>query len=222
MSEEPVEPPPEETSAADEELERAELQKYIDELSEKIKQKSEMREKNVNRQLPSESYFTKLDSSLKKNTAFVKKLKQFTAAQLDSLLKDMNTLNLSKYISEVSQAIVEAKLKMTDVPAIITLSSQLHQIYGEFSQHFFESWQKLLTFKHGEKVQNASKLRVDVRLYCELLGVGIFPNKVSLSWSSLTFNSIIVLVLGSLTVCFQILDRPSTPRLNFNQFDCAR
>lgn len=184
MSEEPSEPVVEETSAADEELERAELQKYIEELKERIREKSELREKNLNRQLPDDSYFFKLDSSLKKNTAYVKKLKQFTAAQLDSLLKDMSSLNLSKYISEVSQAIVEAKIKMTDVPAVITLSSHLHQIYGEFSQHFFESWQKLLTIKHGEKVQNASKLRVDVRLYCELLSVGIFPNKVSVNISN--------------------------------------
>lgn len=179
MSEEAAEKPPEETSAADEEAERAELQKYVEELGEKINQKLELREKNLNRKLPADTFFTKLDSSLKKNTAFVKKLKQFTAAQLDSLLKDMSSLNLSKYISEVAQAIVEAKLKMTDVPAVITLSSQLHQIYGEFSQHFFENWQKVLTIKHGEKVQNASKLRVDVRLYCELLSVGIFSNKVS-------------------------------------------
>lgn len=179
MSEEITEKAPEETSAADEELERAELHKFVDELQERIKKKTELREKNVNRILPPDTFFTKLDSSLKKNTAFVKKLKQFTAAQLDSLLKDMSTLNLSKFLQEVSSAIVEAKLKMTDVPAIITLSSQLHQIYGEFSKFFFESWQKMLNIKHGEKVQNVSKLRVDVRLYCELLSVGIFPNKVS-------------------------------------------
>lgn len=98
MSEDVVEMLPDDTSATDETEERAELEKYIEELSEKIKQKSEMREKNLNRQLPPESFFTKLDSSLKKNTAFVKKLKQFTAAQLDSLLKDMTSLNLTKYI----------------------------------------------------------------------------------------------------------------------------
>lgn len=212
MSEEPAEKAPEEASAVDEEQERAELLHYVNELREKIKQKTELREKNVNRQLPPESYFTKLDSSLKKNTAFVKKLKQFTAAQLDSLLKDMTTLNLSKYISEVSQAIVEAKLKMTDVPAIITLSSQLHQIYGEFSQHFFESWQKVLTFKHGEKIQNASKLRVDVRLYCELLSVGIFPNKVGCRHCFLTLRILKV---------FLILVRSSTARFDSDQSDCA-
>ena len=98
MSEEFSEKQPEENEAVDEKVERAELEKYSDELRERIKQKMELREKNLNRQLPSESYFNKLDSSLKKNTAFVKKLKQFTAAQLDSLLKDMTSLNLTKYI----------------------------------------------------------------------------------------------------------------------------
>lgn len=98
MSEEITEQSSDVTSAADEEAERAELAKYVEEQKEKIKQKMELREKNLNRQLPSESFFTKLDSSLKKNTAFVKKLKQFTAAQLDSLLKDMTSLNLTKYI----------------------------------------------------------------------------------------------------------------------------
>jgi regulator of nonsense transcripts 2 len=103
-------PEPDETSAADEELERAELQKYVDELKERIREKSEMREKNINRILPDDSYFFKLDSSLKKNTAYVKKLKQFTAAQLDVLIKDMSSLNLSKYISEVCSALSEAKV----------------------------------------------------------------------------------------------------------------
>lgn len=178
MSDEAAEYIHEKISAADEELERAELQKFVEELEERIREKMELRAKNLSRQLPDDTFFFKLDSSLKKNTTFVKKLKQFTTAQLDTLIKDMSTLNLSKYISEVSQALVEAKIKMTDVTAVVALSSHLHQIYGEFSQHFFENWQKLLTIKQGEKVQNASKLRVDVRLYCELLSVGIFPNKV--------------------------------------------
>lgn len=168
-----------EEAAAEEVQERAELQKYIEEMTEKLKNKNEQRETNVKRTLPAEEYFTKLDSSLKKNTAFVKKLKQFTAAQLDSFLKDMSGLNLTKYISEVSSALMEAKLKMTDIPSVVALCSKLHQIYADFSQTFFENWQKNLTIKPGEKVQNMSKLRVDLRFYCELVSVGIFTNKVN-------------------------------------------
>lgn len=179
MIEETSEQQPEDDSSSNEEQERAELQKYIDDLQEKLKLKSELREKNVTRILPADDYFTKLDSSLKKNTAFVKKLKQFTAAQLDSLLKDIKGLNLTKYISEVAAALIEAKLKMTDIPAAISLCSQFHQIYSDFSQQLFENWQKTLTFKSTDKIQNMSKLRVDLRFYCDLVSVGIFNNKVS-------------------------------------------
>lgn len=172
--------PPDEPSPVDEEQERAEVAKYVQECQEKIAERNKLREKNLNRQNPSESYFFKLDSSLKKNTAFVKKLKQFTASQLEQLEKDMAGLNLTKYISEVSQAIVEAKLKMSDIPSIITLSSSLHQIYADFATHFHESWQKVLLIKPGEKVKNPSKMRVDLKFYCELLNVGIFTNKTGL------------------------------------------
>lgn len=78
------------TSAdADEEAkEREELDNYASELKAKIELKMKLRGENLTCVRPGEDYFFKLDSSLKKNTAFVKKLKQFTAAQLDSLLKD--------------------------------------------------------------------------------------------------------------------------------------
>lgn len=106
----------EENPENNDEEEKAELNKYISELSDRIKQKLQLRNENlVNLKRPNESFFFKLDSSLKKNTAFVKKLKQFTAAQLETLIKDMSSLNLTKYISEVSAAIIEAKLKMSDI-----------------------------------------------------------------------------------------------------------
>ena len=54
---------------------------------------------------PEESYFSRLDSSIKKNTAFVRKLKNFTEAQKESILKDIQVLNLTKYISEVANAV---------------------------------------------------------------------------------------------------------------------
>lgn len=164
----------------DEKKERDELDSYIAELKGKIEQKIKLRNENLNCTRPGEEYFFKLDSSLKKNTTFVKKLKQFTTAQLDSLLKDMSTLNLTKYISEVSSALSEAKLKLTDVNAAITLCTELHRVYADFSNAFFENWQKILNVKAGEKVQNPSKLRVDLKFFAELVSVGIFSNKQGL------------------------------------------
>lgn len=181
-------------NAADENLEereRAELDAYVAELTSKIDAKLALRNKNVSCVRPTEDHFTKLDSSLKKNTAFVKKMKLFTAGQLDALLKDMATLNLTKYISEVSAALGEAKLKLTDVTAAVIFCSQLHQLYGEFSGTFLENWQKSLNIKPNEKVANASKLRVDLKFFAELVSAGIFNNKLGLQLLGSALTNII-------------------------------
>lgn len=159
------------------------LSTYIQELDERLSFKNELRLANQNAQnnRPGESYFSKLDSNLKKNTTFVKKIKNFTGTQIDTYLKDMAGLNLSKYISEIAAAIADAKLKMTDVAAAIRLCSILHQTYVDFSQHLFENWQKILSFKIGDKIANSSKLRVDLRFYAELVNVGLFNNKTAFS-----------------------------------------
>ncbi|RZB40617.1 regulator of nonsense transcripts 2, partial [Asbolus verrucosus] len=165
-----------ETSSEDE---KNILTSYIQEVEDRFITKQELRNTNQNapNTRPNESYFSKLDSSLKKNTAFVKKIKNFTATQVEAYLKDMTGLNLSKYISEIAAAIVDAKLKMTDVAAAVKMCSILHQTYADFSQHLFENWQKALSFKVGEKIPNPSKLRVDLRFYAELVQASLFNNK---------------------------------------------
>lgn len=170
---------PAETNIEDDEKQF--ISNYIDEAQQRLCAKAEIRNKNQNIQnsRPSESYFSKLDSNLKKNTTFVKKLKNFSASQLDSLLKDISGLNLTKYVSEVAAALVDAKLKMTDIGPAVKLCSTLHQIYADFSQHLFENWQKILVIKIGDKIANPSKLRVDLRFYADLVNAGLFNNKTA-------------------------------------------
>jgi regulator of nonsense transcripts 2 len=101
------------------------LNEYLSELIQRREWKNELRASNTNvENRPEESDLHKLDSSLKKNTAFVRKVKNFSEAQKDSILKEMTTLNLTKYIGEVAAAIVEAKLKMNDLPGIIEISTK--------------------------------------------------------------------------------------------------
>ncbi|KAH8420290.1 hypothetical protein KR009_008822, partial [Drosophila setifemur] len=170
-----------EAAAALETEEREELLQFIQELSEKIEGKRKLRHQNSNFELPGEEHFARLDSNLKKNTAFVKKLKLFTATQLDGLLKELSALNLSKYISEICAALAEAKLKMTDVPAVVTLASKLHCTYADFDVHFLEAWQKALNIKGCDKISNPSKLRVDLRLFAELVSSGVIQMKPGLA-----------------------------------------
>lgn len=164
-----------------EENERTELESYINDLKQKIEAKTKARNENLNCVRPGEDHFSRLDSSLKKNTAFVKKLKQFTANQLDALLKDMISLNLTKYISEISSSLSEAKIKLTDVNAAVVFCSRMYQLYADFAPTFLENWQKILSMKPNEKVQNASKMRVDLKFFAELISAGIFSNKIGLS-----------------------------------------
>ncbi|XP_030378206.1 regulator of nonsense transcripts 2 isoform X2 [Scaptodrosophila lebanonensis] len=168
-------------AAADEAKERTELQQFIKDLQDKIDSKQQLRKKNSDFEYPGEKYFARLDSSLKKNTAFVKKLKMFTATQLDSMLRELSALNLSKYISEICAALSEAKLKMTDVPAVVSLASKLHCTYADFDSQFLEAWQKTLNIKASEKITNPSKLRVDLRLFAELVSSGVLPMKSGLA-----------------------------------------
>jgi len=72
---------------------------------------------------------------LKKCTAFCKKCKASTTSWNDannSLWKDVSTLNLSRYVEEIANAIMEAKLKVSDVPGVTKLCIALHQRYVDF------------------------------------------------------------------------------------------
>jgi len=80
----------------------------------------------------------------------------------------------------VAAALVEAKLKMTDLTSAVEICSAVHQRYVDFSTHLMESWQKVLAFKKDDKIANASKLRVDLRFYAELISVGVFSLKEGL------------------------------------------
>uniref|UniRef100_T1IJL6 Regulator of nonsense transcripts 2 n=1 Tax=Strigamia maritima TaxID=126957 RepID=T1IJL6_STRMM len=158
------------------------LQTYKSEVILKLNRKAEIRAENRNAtgNQPEEKFFSKLDSTLKKNTAFVKRLKNFTEAQRDSLIRDMNTLNLTKYIGEAAGAIVEAKIKVSDVACGVQICSLLHQRYSEFSSALLENWQKMLSLKKEDKVNNRSKLRVDLRFYAELIAAEVFTQKEGL------------------------------------------
>ncbi|KAK5896215.1 hypothetical protein CgunFtcFv8_009838 [Champsocephalus gunnari] len=145
--------------------------------------RKELRVKNQNAQegRPEEAFFSRLDSSLKKNTAFVKKLRTLTEQQRDSLSNDFGSLNLSKYIGEAVSSVVEAKLKISDVGCSVHLCSLFHQRYTEFAPLLLQAWKKHFEARKEEKAPNVSKLRTDLRFIAELTIVGLFTDKEGLS-----------------------------------------
>lgn len=69
----------------------------------------------------------KLKSDLKKTTAFTKKVKALSEDQRASLDKDLDNLNLSRYVSEIVDAVAENRLKNADVSVAVHLCCLMHQ-----------------------------------------------------------------------------------------------
>ncbi|KAI0656547.1 ARM repeat-containing protein [Cubamyces menziesii] len=72
-----------------------------------------------------------LDSSLKRHTALIKRMRQSLAAENhDQILKDINTLSLEKYVDEIVGAVVEGILRCKtekDVWSAVEIISALHR-----------------------------------------------------------------------------------------------
>lgn len=148
---------------------------------ERIDARNAVRQKNLaaNEHQPEDSFFKKLDSSMKKNTSFVKKLKNITEQQRDSLTQEFNGLNLTKFIQEAVNSIVEAKVKVADVGCVAHLCSLFHQRYAEFTPLLKSQIEKSfenINCKDDEKAANVPKLRSSLRLLTELILDGIFTN----------------------------------------------
>ncbi|XP_070557491.1 regulator of nonsense transcripts 2-like isoform X2 [Ptychodera flava] len=171
----------EEAAAKMKEEEKKQAKEIESETRERISLKAVLRARNLNAALerPEETFYSKLDSSLKKNTAFIKKLRTMSEQQKDSLSSDFNALNLTKYIGEAVSAVIETKHKMSDISCVVHMCSLLHQRYSEFSPQLLQAFQKALP-KKDEKVPDAGKLRVILRLLAELVVYGVFTDKEGL------------------------------------------
>ena len=60
-----------------------------------------------------------MDSSIKRNTAVIKKLKQINEEQREALMDELRSVNLSKFVSEAVTAICDAKLRTSDIQAAV-------------------------------------------------------------------------------------------------------
>ncbi|CAA7052016.1 unnamed protein product [Microthlaspi erraticum] len=103
------------------------------EIKKSVEAKMALRQNNLNPERPDLAYLRTLDSSIKRNTAVIKKLKQINEEQREGLIDDLRSVNLSKFVSEAVTAICEAKLKSSDIQAAVQICSLLHQRYKEFS-----------------------------------------------------------------------------------------
>ncbi|KKA31125.1 hypothetical protein TD95_000607 [Thielaviopsis punctulata] len=90
------------------------------------------------------SVSSSLDSSLKKNTAFIKRLRTaISAATLPTFLQEIRTLSLHKYLAEIVSACYEGLCKLktpADIEAGVEITSALHQRFGPSEFTIYLGW----------------------------------------------------------------------------------
>ncbi|KAG6956159.1 hypothetical protein JG687_00010776 [Phytophthora cactorum] len=119
----------------------------------------------------------KLKSDIKRSSAFVKKLRVLSEANADSLLRDADELNLTRYVSECVAALADAPLKAADLAAAVKVASLLHQRYEDFAPGMVRTL--IGSFEASYASEDKSKMlkrRLILRLLCELYLAGVFED----------------------------------------------
>ncbi|CAN6443435.1 unnamed protein product [Victoria cruziana] len=177
----------------------------LEELKKSIEAKITLRQSNLNPDRPDSSFLRTLDSSIKRNTTVIKKLKQINEEQRESLIDELKAVNLSKFVSEAVTAICDAKLKASDIQAAVQICSLLHQRYRDFSPSLIQGLLKVFfPAKSGEdldgdKSSRALKKRNTLKLLMELYFVGVTED-----------TSIFVNIIKDLTSVEHLKDRDTT------------
>ncbi|KDB23868.1 hypothetical protein H109_04250 [Trichophyton interdigitale MR816] len=133
-----------------------------------------------------------LDSSLKKNTAFIKRLRTgITAAGLPTFITDVRSLSLHKYLSEIISAFYEGLCKLKtpgEIAAGVEIASAIHQRFGpdEFTKRLAWNLGRGLTspdkaqlkawtpeVREREEKERLSRHRVLLRVVTEFWLVGL-------------------------------------------------
>lgn len=106
-----------------------------------------------------------LDSTLKKVTAFMKKLKNIgIAVQPATLIPELEKLNVSKFLDEIAMNICDAKIKVSDLPSLIDFCVKVTSLYQPFAGILTTELKKSIPFRKSDSIINPSKLRVDLKL----------------------------------------------------------
>ncbi|KAF8768867.1 hypothetical protein HU200_007431 [Digitaria exilis] len=177
----------------------------LEEYKKIIDQKTSLRRSNLNPERPDANYLRTLDSSIKRNTTVIKKLKTINDEQKDGLMDELKSVNLSKFVSEAVSYICEAKLRSADIQAAVQVCSLLHQRYKDFSPCLIQGLLKVFfPGKSGDdldadKNSRAMKKRSTLKLLIELYFVGIVEDA-----------SIFVNIIKDLTSAEHLKDREAT------------
>lgn len=125
----------------------------------------------------------KYDSSMKKNTGFIRKVRTISADQLQNVIKDIETLSLEKYLSEIVTSLTEGLMKVSksdDIVAATEIVSRLHQRFSanftsELLTNMVAGLASPLKADDPERIElRVSRQKNLIRLLTEFYLVGVF------------------------------------------------
>ncbi|CAH9111210.1 unnamed protein product [Cuscuta epithymum] len=177
----------------------------LEEFKKSIEAKTALRHNNFHPERPDSGFLRTLDSSIKRNTAVIKKLKLINEELKEGLMDELRSVNLSKFVSEAVSAICDAKLRSVDIQATVQICSLLHQRYTDFSPSLVQGLMKV--FFPGKSADDleldrnarAIKKRSTLKLLLELYFVGVIED-----------CSIFVNIIKDLTSIEHLKDRDAT------------
>ncbi|KAJ1437025.1 hypothetical protein SESBI_03863 [Sesbania bispinosa] len=178
---------------------------HLEEIKKSIEAKMALRQSNLNPDRPDSGFLRTLDSSIKRNTAVIKKLKQINEEQREALMDELRSVNLSKFVSEAVTAICDAKLRSSDIQAAVQICSLLHQRYRDFTPSLIQGLLKVFSpGKPGDESDadrnlKAMKKRSSLKLLLELFFVGVIED-----------GAIFINIIKDLTSVEQLKDRDAT------------
>ncbi|XP_022990211.1 regulator of nonsense transcripts UPF2-like [Cucurbita maxima] len=176
-----------------------------EEIKKSFEAKMALRQSNLNPERPDSGFFRTLDSSIRRNTTIIKKLKQINEEQREGLMDELQNVNMSKFVSEAVAAICDARLRASDIQAAVQICSLLHKRYKDFSPCLIQGLLKaFFPGKSGDELEadrnsKAMKKRSSLKLLLELFFVGVVED-------SAIFNNII----KDLTSAEHLRDRDTT------------
>ena len=145
------------------------------------RERRQLRSQNLTPKRPDAAFLKTLSSDIKRNTAFIRKLKLggYFGTAGDALIAEFMGLNLSRYVSEAVANIADAPLKTADVPVAVRLISAIHQRYAEFSGALVPALVKHFASVKGaepeaDKAVRLARKRVTGRLLVELYEAGVY------------------------------------------------
>ncbi|XP_023529202.1 regulator of nonsense transcripts UPF2-like [Cucurbita pepo subsp. pepo] len=176
-----------------------------EEIKKSFEAKMALRQSNLNPERPDSGFLRTLDSSIRRNTTIIKKLKQINEEQREGLMDELRNVNMSKFVSEAVAAICDARLRASDIQAAVQICSLLHKRYKDFSPCLIQGLLKaFFPGKSGDELEadrnsKAMKKRSSLKLLLELFFVGVVED-------SAIFNNII----KDLTSVEHLRDRDTT------------